>query len=1023
MKNYLFLTLLFFSINLNNFAQNAALPTFKLLNYVENTIIASNYYEDEVYLIKEGKSELIISSPGAGRFIDFDWQNLRFSFKEIDIENNLQRPAIYLLNQIRIIYLDNYATRVGQPSFSKNDDVAYFYENSLIVKNLKNGGEKKIAFNFFSNRAPISPDGNYVVVKNDNDELILFNLSSGQRKKISPENKSCFNAIWSSDGRYIAFVSNRMEIFVYDLNKNEVKLFDYGEIFEWNRKNNELLYERKIFDANQMSFVEKSLNIYKADKETIRKIKNIRDDEIISAVFSSIDDEIIISTSLDQLSFSIINLTTNKTKKIIIEKSDATMSKESRVFKLKNIQSEINLSRNIDWVHVHQVYQTRQDWNQGRSCCGAATAAEILATYGIYQPKPIYTYNAWSNYGFYISDRYVYNNITYDNFDGVWPSGGHGYMWRSGYSPYSSIVSFLKNHKIDYALRLDNPSFSDVKNELMNGNCYVICSTGLTSGHIVLVVGWYGNYQTLVCNDPYGDKNLGNYGYTLNGKYAIYDWGDENTGRQKITPAVWGVRVRHQPKEAPIIWRTSPAKSGDTIYNIQTISYEFSRQMDTNTIKNSLKIYPNVEGKLRFSDFGRKVEFVPLTKFQPNENYFVEIDTSACDVFGAKLETKYLFNFSTYPRDKLSVTKIYPYNGSNKVPIRNQFIIQFDGLTHTGALTGKVFLYDKNNNKVTLANLKHEANKIGSKFTFEPKNPLSYNDYYTLVLSSSVTDKIGYSLEKDIIISFSTEDVRIEGGIVVCDFENAAGWQISTDSSLTYNFNFVSSTLSASSSRKLFGSSSLMFSYSFNDESNGKVCIFRDPSFNIGHSNRFFGIWIFGDYSENRVKYLLNNNYVNQNKILDIYELDWAGWKFVHVDLSEHNLGDDVSFKGIIIEKNESSNKDGMLYFDDATIDFVTDAKFESNILLNDKKFELYQNFPNPFNSSTVIKFYFAEECEASVKVYNILGSLVKIIFKGRASSGINMVRLDSDEISTGVYYLILKSKYGERAIKIICIK
>jgi len=183
MKNYLFLTLLFFSINLNNFAQNAALPTFKLLNYVENTIIASNYYEDEVYLIKEGKSELIISSPGAGRFTDFDWQNLRFSFKEIDIENNLQRPAIYLLNQIRIIYLDNYATRVGQPSFSKNDDVAYFYENSLIVKNLKNGGEKKIAFNFFSNRAPISPDGNYVVVKNDNDELILFNLSSGQRQK------------------------------------------------------------------------------------------------------------------------------------------------------------------------------------------------------------------------------------------------------------------------------------------------------------------------------------------------------------------------------------------------------------------------------------------------------------------------------------------------------------------------------------------------------------------------------------------------------------------------------------------------------------------------------------------------------------------------------------------------------------------------------------------------------------------------------------------------------------------------
>ncbi len=71
---------------------------------------------------------------------------------------------------------------------------------------------------------------------------------------------------------------------------------------------------------------------------------------------------------------------------------------------------------------------------------------------------------------------------------------------------------------------------------------------------------------------------------------------------------------------------------------------------------------------------------------------------------------------------------------------------------------------------------------------------------------------------------------------------------------------------------------------------------------------------------------------------------------------------------------------------------------------LNDK-YTLRQNYPNPFNPSTTITFSVEEAGFGSLKVYDVLGNLVKIIFNKRLASGEYSVNFDATNLSSGVYF------------------
>ena len=71
--------------------------------------------------------------------------------------------------------------------------------------------------------------------------------------------------------------------------------------------------------------------------------------------------------------------------------------------------------------------------------------------------------------------------------------------------------------------------------------------------------------------------------------------------------------------------------------------------------------------------------------------------------------------------------------------------------------------------------------------------------------------------------------------------------------------------------------------------------------------------------------------------------------------------------------------------------------------------FELGQNYPNPFNPTTTIEYRMAETAHVSIKVYNMLGQVVKTLVNGTMPAGTHRVDWNATDdsgtaVSTGVY-------------------
>jgi hypothetical protein len=81
----------------------------------------------------------------------------------------------------------------------------------------------------------------------------------------------------------------------------------------------------------------------------------------------------------------------------------------------------------------------------------------------------------------------------------------------------------------------------------------------------------------------------------------------------------------------------------------------------------------------------------------------------------------------------------------------------------------------------------------------------------------------------------------------------------------------------------------------------------------------------------------------------------------------------------------------------------TTDVKEENQVPTETK---LLQNFPNPFNPTTVISYHLAEQSNVRLKVYDLLGREVALLVNSNQPAGIYNLELDSKELrlTSGIY-------------------
>jgi hypothetical protein len=102
------------------------------------------------------------------------------------------------------------------------------------------------------------------------------------------------------------------------------------------------------------------------------------------------------------------------------------------------------------------------------------------------------------------------------------------------------------------------------------------------------------------------------------------------------------------------------------------------------------------------------------------------------------------------------------------------------------------------------------------------------------------------------------------------------------------------------------------------------------------------------------------------------------------------------------------------LYFcgDCTETGFFAPGTTQATVRINDTppRFNLEQNYPDPFNPSTTIRYELPKASQVNLSVYDILGREVSVLVNEKKDAGIYEVRYEGSKLASGVYFYRLQA-------------
>ena len=84
----------------------------------------------------------------------------------------------------------------------------------------------------------------------------------------------------------------------------------------------------------------------------------------------------------------------------------------------------------------------------------------------------------------------------------------------------------------------------------------------------------------------------------------------------------------------------------------------------------------------------------------------------------------------------------------------------------------------------------------------------------------------------------------------------------------------------------------------------------------------------------------------------------------------------------------------------------------------------LRKAYPNPFNSNTTIEFSVNNNFEnLELIIFDINGRRLETLFSGYIEPGLKLIQWNADRYSSGIYFVVLETKYYIESKKLILVK
>jgi hypothetical protein len=98
------------------------------------------------------------------------------------------------------------------------------------------------------------------------------------------------------------------------------------------------------------------------------------------------------------------------------------------------------------------------------------------------------------------------------------------------------------------------------------------------------------------------------------------------------------------------------------------------------------------------------------------------------------------------------------------------------------------------------------------------------------------------------------------------------------------------------------------------------------------------------------------------------------------------------------------------------TTSIVYDAKLPDDLVL-------IGNYPNPFNSYTTIQYQLSKNEFIDLSIYNSNGRLIEILERQEKDQGTYKIIWHTQKLSTGLYFVVLKTKSNRYCKKAVYVK
>ncbi len=486
----------------------------------------------------------------------------------------------------------------------------------------------------------------------------------------------------------------------------------------------------------------------------------------------------------------------------------------------------------------------------------------------------------------------------------------------------------------------------------------------------------------------------------------------------------------------PYVSGVVPAE-GDSLYpGVNSIQVTFSRPMDTSSVNSAISFSPSLGSISRSWNANERIVTFTTSGFEFGTQYTMTIQPTAKDKYNHPLDgdgngtggDAYVHHFSTRIPDAVPLRVVYNYPSGNGMVLEKRPVINltFSEPIKTSSLSGKISYVNTSTNTNVQTYTRYYPGSDISTVNIFTREDLAYDQNYRVRIEPGIEDLSGnvstspfeFEFRRDLVAQLTTTPIDIfENGIANWWAPQQSG---STTGILTDTTNIYSDgvyinhgTGSAKSMKLTYGWDPLASQWLIREYFGA-----TSPTISLVQ-NSFIEAMVFGDGSGNKFRFCLNDGGTGGHEVNLWKTIDWYGWKLVRWDLANDTVGNWIGngtleppfgFDSFQLTWTPGRKNIGTLYFDDLQFSNYTMVGVEEELSGTPVSFGLSQNFPNPFNPETVVRYALPVAGEVVISVYNSLGQKVKTLVDGFKEAGNHQVSFNAVDLPSGLYLYELRS-------------